>query len=261
MFGFLIFNKGNRKRTTLLLLIFFTVFRLSAQKGETVLGRYVSPEGDTLPYQLYTSSGMDSLKRYPLILWLHGKGERGNDNEKQAYWTKKWLPDSLEKHSYKSFLLSPQCSKDRMWNHYDKFAKAITFDTITPEIQITLMELLEELEQQLPIDTTRIYIMGISMGGFGVFDLITRFPKRFAAAIPICGGADPQMSDSLLKTPIWAFHGEVDELVDKRHTIVPMEKIKDEEHLLTIYPKINHGCWKNAFLEPELLKWMFSNRK
>lgn len=249
------------KRCSLLIWIFLTVFRLSAQKGETVLGLFISPDGDSLPYQLYTSSDMDTTKKYPLILWLHGKGERGTDNEKQVYWTKKWLPDSLEKEAYKSFLLSPQCSKDRMWSNYDKLATAIKFDTITPEIQLTLLDLMDELKQKYPIDTTRIYIMGISMGGFGVFDLISRYPDRFAAAIPICGGADPQMSDSLLKTPIWAFHGEIDELVDKRHTIVPMEKIKDEEHLLTIYPKVNHGCWKNAFLEPALLQWMFSKRK
>jgi predicted peptidase len=99
--------------------------------------------------------------------------------------------------------------------------------------------------------------MGISMGGFGVFDMITRYSDRFAAAAPICGGADPKQKENLLKTPIWAFHGEKDVLVDKRHTIVPMEKLKDENHILTKYPTTGHDAWNKAFKEKELLRWMF----
>jgi len=235
-------------------------FRLSAQKGETVLGQFVSPSGDSLPYQLHFSSAIDTTKKYPLIIWLHGKGERGVDNEKQIHWIKNWLFDSLELSNYKSFVLSPQCSKTEVWSNYDKTAEAIKYDTITPEIQKTLINLIDEVVVNYPIDSNRIYMMGISMGGFGVFDLITRYPDRFAAAIPVCGGADPNKTESLLKTPIWAFHGEVDEIVDKRHTLVPMEKIKDEQHLLTIYKGTNHNAWIKAFKEKDLLRWMFQQK-
>ena len=180
---------------------------------------------------------------------------------KQTTLIKKWLPDSLEKENYKSFLLAPQCSEDRMWSVYDKLANEITFDTITPEIQKTIISLIEEVSLKYPIDTTRIYIMGISMGGFGVFDMITRYSDRFAAAIPICGGVDPKQKESLLKTPIWAFHGEKDDLVDKRHTIVPMEKLKDENHLLTKYPNTGHDAWNKAFKAKDLLRWMFGKER
>lgn len=249
-----------RYKLVFIFLIF--TFRLSAQqKGEIVSEVYVSPSVDTLPYQFRISSGMDTTKKYPLILWLHGKGERGNDNVKQTTLIKKWLPDSLEKTNYKSFLLAPQCSEDRMWSTYDKLAKEITFDTITPEIQKSIMLLIDELSSKYPIDTNKIYIMGISMGGFGVFDMITRYPNRFAAAIPICGGADPKQKENLVKTPIWAFHGEKDVLVDKRHTKVPMELINDSTHILTTYPTTGHDAWNHAFKEKELLRWMFKQAK
>ncbi len=245
-------------RYNLIFLFLVFTFRLSAQqKGETLLEVYVSHSSDTLPYQLHISSGMDTVQKYPLILWLHGKGERGADNEKQIHWIKNWLFDSLELSNYTSFVLSPQCSENRMWSNYDKLAKEITFDTVTPEIQKSIISLIEEVSLKYPIDTTRIYIMGISMGGFGVFDMITRYSDRFAAAIPICGGVDPKQKESLLKTPIWAFHGEKDDLVDKRHTIVPMEKLKDENHLLTKYPNTGHDAWNKAFKEKDLLRWMF----
>ena len=245
-------------RYHLIFIFLVFTFRLSAQqKGETIFGIYVSTSADTLPYQLHISSGMNTVQKYPLILWLHGKGERGADNEKQTFWIKNWLFDSLELSSYTSFVLSPQCSENRMWSNYDKLAKEITFDTVTPEIQKSIISLIDEMSIKYPIDTARIYIMGISMGGFGVFDMITRYSNRFAAAIPVCGGADPKQNENLLKTPIWAFHGEKDVLVDKRHTIVPMEKLKDENHILTKYPNTNHDAWKIAFKEKELLRWMF----
>lgn len=249
-------------RYTLFLIFIIFTFRLSAQqKGETVSEVYISTTSDTLPYQFYFSSGMDSTQKYPLILWLHGKGERGNENQKQMTLIKKWLPDSLEKTNYKSFLLAPQCSEDRMWSKYDKLADEITFDTSTPEIQKSIISLIDELSSKFPIDTTRIYIMGISMGGFGVFDMITRYPDRFAAAISICGGADPKQKENLVKTPVWAFHGEKDLVVDKRHTKVPMEKIKDSNHILTTYSTMGHDAWNKAFKEKDLLNWLFGKAK
>lgn len=248
------------KPLTILLLLFLSI-RLSAQqKGEFVSGSFVSETKDTLPYQLYVSTGLDSTKTYPLILWLHGKGERGNDNKKQLTLIKKWLPDSLDK-SYPGFILAPHCPVDRMWSRYDKLADKITFDTITPEIQKSIISILDTLSEKYPIDTNRIYIMGISMGGFGVFDMITRYPDRFAAAIPICGGGDPEMKVKLLKTPVWAFHGEKDAVVDKRHTIKPMEVLKDEDHILKLYAKTGHDAWNNTFKEKELLKWLFLQKK
>lgn len=258
----MIFDSIKSMRYTLIFIFLIFTFRLSAQqKGETVSEVYISSSSDTLPYQFLVSSGMDSTQKYPLILWLHGKGERGEDNQKQMTLIKKWLPDSLEKKEYKSFLLAPQCSEKVMWSNYNKLANEITFDTITPEIQKSIISLIDDLSIKYPIDTTRIYIMGISMGGFGVFDMITRYPNRFAAAIPICGGADPKQKEKLIKTPIWAFHGEKDAVVDKRHTIVPMEKIKDSNHVLTTYATTGHDAWNKAFKEKDLLRWMFTQEK
>jgi predicted peptidase len=249
------------KNWLVLLLVLVTAFRLSAQqKGETVSDVFVSSRNDSLPFQFVASEGMDTAKSYPLILWLHGKGERGRENAKQMTLIKKWLVDSIQKENYKSFILAPQCNETEMWSNYDKLAKQISFDTITPEIQNSIMELIRDLKLNYPIDTSRIYLMGISMGGFGVFDMVTRNPGYFAAAIPICGGADPNQAEKLVKTPIWAFHGEKDAVVDKRHTVVPMEMIEDSTHILTKYPETGHNAWIKAFKEKDLLRWMFGQK-
>lgn len=245
----------------LFLLLVFSSRLFSQSTMHSKPGIFVSKNSDSLPYNLLVPSHLDSTKSYPLILWLHGKGERGSDNQKQMTLIKKWLPDSLSKEDYKSFLLAPQCSEDRMWSNYDKLANAITFDTITPEIQISIMELISQIKTQYKIDNDRIYIMGISMGGFGVFDMITRYSNYFAAAIPICGGADPSKSKELTETNIWAFHGEKDNVVNIRHTKTPMEIIENENHKFTSYPTKGHDAWNSAFKEINLLKWLFRQKK
>lgn len=259
MFGYSICNSF-LKSFTLSIILCFQLFRLSAQGGEIVSDIFVS-EKDTLPFQFISPGNTDTMQKYPLVIWLHGKGERGTDNKKQMTLIKKWLPDSLQKDKYKSFLLAPQCSEDRYWSNYDKLADKISFDSITPEIQITLMKLIDSIMVQYPIDPNRIYIMGISMGGFGAFDLITRYPDFFAAAVPICGGADPRMADEISKTPVWAFHGDKDNVVNKRHSVLVMKSVEDANHKFTLYSETGHDCWNKSFKEPLLLQWMFYYNK
>ncbi len=243
------------------LFLLFTIFTFplfAQEKCKSISEVFVSSKNDSLPYQLLLPPTVDTAKSYPLILWLHGKGERGEDNEKQMTLIKKWLPDSLAKEEYHSYLLSPQCSADRMWSNYDKLAESIGFDSITPEIQLSMIELINKVKIERKIDDNRIYIMGISMGGFGVFDMITRYPNYFAAAIPICGGADPHQSNRYVQTNIWAFHGEKDNIVPIRHTEIPMKKIEDRSHIFTTYPTKGHDAWNKAFKEERLLKWLFN---
>lgn len=264
MFGCLICNNVYLKmnKFSFLLIVFLFSNRLSAQpKGDFVSDIFVSSKNDSLPYQLIPPTNFDSTKNYPIILWLHGKGERGNDNKRQIATIEKWIFDSLANENRQAYLLAPQCSSNRTWSNYDKLEQQITFEKDTPLIQNSIIELLSQVQLNYPIDSTRIYIMGISMGGFGVFDMITRFPNRFAASIPICGGADPKKVKELKETPIWAFHGEKDNIVDKRHTIHTMNLLQDENHLLNTYPNIGHDVWKKAFKEPELLHWLFAQKR
>lgn len=262
MCGCLICNKKVSLRTLLFFLISLNSIRLSAQqKDEFVSNIFISESGDSLPYRLYVPMDIHADSIYPIIIYLHGKGERGVDNEKQLHWIKKWLPDSLKAQNKKAFILAPQCSADRYWNNYDKLAENITFDSVKPEIQKSLIELIDTLQIKFAIDKKREYLIGLSMGGFGVFDLITRYPNKFAAAISICGGADPNQSQFIKQTPVWAFHGQKDAVVNKRHTIVTMNKVKDESHILTLYENMNHGIWQKAFSEPDLIKWLFSNSR
>lgn len=259
MFGYSICSSF-LKSLTLSIILCFQFFRLSAQGGEIVSDIFVT-EKDTLPFQFISPGNIDTMQKYPLVIWLHGKGERGMDNKKQMTLIKNWLPDSLQKEKYKSFLLAPQCSEDRCWSHYDKLEDKITFDTITPEIQMTLMKLIDSILVQYPIDPNRIYVMGISMGGFGAFDLITRYPDFFAAAVPICGGADPRMADEISKTPVWAFHSDKDKVVDIRHTSLIMSILNDKNHKFTKLENTGHDAWNKAFKEPDLLNWLMQNDK
>ena len=124
-------------------------------------------------------------------------------------------------------------------------------------------KLLDFIEKKYSIDPTRRYVGGLSMGGMGTFELVARNPDYFAAAFPICGGGNPDWSDLLKTTPFWIFHGEDDGVVSvdfsrKMHEALSAEKASVR---LTIYPEVNHNSWDNAFAEPDLMHWLFSNKR
>jgi predicted peptidase len=133
-----------------------------------------------------------------------------------------------------------------------------------PSRQMRLLtELLESLEKEYPIDRDRLYVMGLSMGGFGTWDIIERYPQRFAAAAPICGGSDETLAARIAGVPIWVFHGDTDTAVPvaRSREMVKALKAAGGKPRYSEYPGVGHNSWTPAFNEPELLKWMYGQRR
>lgn len=230
---------------------------------------YVSAEGDTLPYRLLIPKNYDSEKEYPLVVFLHGSGSRGTDNDSHLFhpW-RMFVADSI-RDKYPAFVLLPQCPSNVAWqNRAEADKKVSEFDVPKkdePSRPLQLMnELVDKLISEKHVDTKRVYIMGLSMGGFGSFEAIERWADKYAAAVPICGGASLVSAASYCgKTAVWIFHGAEDDTVpvELSREIYKMLKEQECDVRYTEYPNVKHTSWHNAFAEPELFQWLFSKQK
>jgi predicted peptidase len=225
---------------------------------------------DTLPYRILYPLDFDKSKKYPIIFFLHGSGELGNDNKAQltlggALFVKKKIREDFQ-----AIVIFPQCSKNSFWsnvgrrteNNREYFAYK-TGGEPTKDMDL-LLQLINQFKTNPNVDNTRMYAMGISMGGMGVFELLRREPGTFAAAVVICGGDDPSNAEKYGKdVSVWVFHGAEDNVVPVSSSVVVAEKLKElgNEVKLTIYPKVGHSSWDDALDEEELLPWLFSKRK
>lgn len=218
---------------------------------------------DSLPYRLLYPLHYDKHKKYPIVLFLHGAGQRGTDNETQLTGVPKALTDSAGREKYPCFILAPQCPKKDVWVKFPAFPQSIqTTPLPSPAAQAAITQL-ELLLKQLPIDKKRVYIIGYSMGGEGTFDFLTRRPNLFAAAIPICSVADTARANLIYKTPLWAFHGDQDEINDVKYTRLMIDALKKHNGTprYTEYPGIKHNnSWAKAYNEPGLFDWFFSQK-
>lgn len=225
--------------------------------------------GYKLPYQVMYPENYDSSKRYPLIVFLHGAGERGNDNQKQLFHGKQFLIDNF-KVDYPAIVIAPQCPADDYWSNVLRneidgktyFTFGIT-DNATRSME-TLVGLINWWLSSGLIDTGQVYAGGLSMGGMGTFELLWRMPNTFAAAFPICGGTSlDKLSLYADNTAIWIFHGEVDNVVSPDFSRKAFQKLKELgcDVKYTEYEGVNHGSWNNVFAEKELIPWLFNHKK
>ncbi|MGN6617919.1 MAG: prolyl oligopeptidase family serine peptidase [Ilyomonas sp.] len=228
------------------------------------LNQYISDKGDTLNYRMLFPD-YDTMRRYPLIIFLHGSGERGNDNEAQLKWGVLNFATDQMMISHPAIVVAPQCPAGDRWSNFSR-----TPNSTEMHLQPTPakpMQLLRALIQQLiktsPVDTNRIYITGLSMGGFGTYDAIARYPDLFAAALPVCGGGDASKAASFAHIPIWNVHGAEDASVDPRNSWDMMEALmKAGAHPgFTQYPEVGHFSWLGAYSDPLILEWLFRQRK
>jgi len=205
------------------------------------------------------------------VIFLHGSGERGNDNEKQlTHGAELFLRDSSRKR-YPAIVVFPQCSANSYWSNVkivtDGASGKRKFQYLTnskPTVAMNLlMNLMDDLKRKVSIKNKKIYISGLSMGGMGAFEIVRRRPKLFAAAMPICGGANPETAKDILKTKWWIFHGEKDDVVNSQYSKDMAAAILNEGGAakLTIYPNANHNSWDSTFAESNFMQWLFSNSK
>ncbi len=219
-----------------------------------------------LNYRLYKPKNKTE-ELYPLVIYLHGGGQGGDDNLKQLDKVVYFFTQAGLQKKYPSFVIAPQCPLGKQWvntkfkarpfDHYDqsKIAESPEFIMLTKVIGI--------LFQKYPIDKNRIYITGFSMGSSGTWDFISRHPHLFAAAIPMSGVSDTSTVNKIIDIPIWAFHGENDDIAPVRLN-VDMQRLINKAGgncKLTIFKGVGHGCVKQALDYPGLEDWLFMQKR
>lgn len=226
-------------------------------------GHEKSVDGMRLPYRLFTPRDYDASKSYPLVLLLHGAGERGSDNVQQVKYG--FSTFTLERNQGRQpmFVVAPQCPANTQWVNtpWEDGAYSVAQTPISAPMKV-VVGILDELEKNYSIDAKRIYVTGLSMGGFGTWDLISRFPDRFAAAVPICGGGDPSKAAALKTMPIWTFHGDEDDVVPHAGTLVTAQAIHDEGGVVkfTTFAGARHAIWDGVFRTQAVVDWMLAQR-
>jgi predicted peptidase len=234
---------------------------------------------DTLRYRILYPENYDSKKSYPLIVYLHGAGFRGNDNERQLggsapYYGagKDFLKDRFRK-KFPELVVFPQCPADSMWFKippgppYDTTAafnhQMNTLALSTPERLVKLLT--DSLAEHQIADRKRIYLGGTSLGAFGTYDLIIHYPGYFAAAFPICGQANVELYPKRAAgVPVWIFHGAIDDVINRwpdRSLIKALHHSGAKNAKYTEYPGLKHDIEASVFAEPELFPWLFSFKK
>ncbi|MGZ0709983.1 carboxylesterase family protein [Coraliomargarita sp. W4R53] len=224
---------------------------------------YTSTDGKSLNYRIHLPKNIDTKKTYPLVLFLHGAGERGSDNTKQLKHGAKNILSYAQKNDMPVIIVAPQCPAGEQWVNTPWGADAHTMpEAPSASMQLTI-ELLKELQSTLPVDTTRIYATGLSMGGFGTWDVVQRRPETFAAAMPICGGGDTAMAQKIKNVPIWVFHGGADNVVKtkrSRDMVAALKKVEGNVKY-TEYEGVGHGSWGKAYSDEAALKWLLGQQK
>jgi predicted peptidase len=194
-------------------------------------------------YLLYLPKDYDKQESWPLLLFLHGRGERGDDLEL----VKRHGPPKLiaAGREFPFIVVSPQCPTGQWWE------------------PIELLALLDELARAQKVDPDRVYVTGLSMGGFGTWRLAHYAPERLAAIAPICGGGEKYWVKEFAHLPTWAFHGGKDALVPPERSQVMVDEMKKEggQPKLTIYPEAEHDSWTETYENPALYEWLLTQRR
>lgn len=224
---------------------------------------YKDAAGKTLPYRILKPEKIESGKTYPLVLFFHGAGERGNNNDSQLRHGISTFATPANREKYPCFVVAPQCPANVRWVEVDWGLLSHKMPA-EPSMAMTLaLKLVDQLAAKLPVDKSRIYVTGISMGGYGTWDAIQRRPDLFAAAMPICGGGDTAEAPKLKNIPIWAFHGDKDTVVKPQRTQNMIKAITDAggKPKMTLYPNVQHDSWTATYANPEVIAWFFSQKK
>ncbi len=244
--------------------LFLVICMLVLSEIQAQQQNFIVSNGKKLPLQEYVVGG-DYEARLPFILFLHGAGERGSDNLAQ---TKVGLPilmQTLKTAGLEHYILwAPQCPSDQRWTDVDWKAIEHTMkNNPTWPMQVLMNGIDSLVANSTTIDTTRMYIVGLSMGGYGTWEYIARQPYRFAAAMPVCGGGDIVQAMKSNKTAVWAFHGKADNVVPYENSVRMVnatKKVNTNVHLIS-YPDVKHDSWNKAFAEKKIVRDFISIRK
>ncbi|MVN90385.1 carboxylesterase family protein [Mucilaginibacter aquatilis] len=263
-----------KKYFTLLLMVCTCCFsQLNAQSFANFKKEVYQTSKDTLAYRILYPENFNPQKKYPVLFFLHGSGERGNDNEAQLRNGGHVFLEEKFRKQHQAVIIFPQCAKESFWanaiitrNAKNNAPTSIVFTTNKQATSAmhALESFVKHMLKEDYVNTKQVYIGGLSMGGMGTFELLWRKPKVFAAAFAICGGAHPETAKKYArKVPVWIFHGAKDDIVPPIFSQQMYDAIKANggDAKLTIYPNDNHNSWDSALAEPGLFNWLFSHQK
>ena len=255
------------KKNVFFIVIIFYSFDTISQKRDKIdfLKLQFSIDNKSINYRLLKPY-YETTDNVPLVIFLHGSGERGNDNEMQLIHGANFFLKETEKKEFNSYVILPQCPKNNRWSSHKVDPWVFGHHHKTKDVShygSLVIKLIESLIKNNNIDSDRIYISGLSMGGYGTFDLVSYRPDLFAAAAPICGGADLDLLKNALDVPFWIFHGDADSVVPVEYSQNAFKLLvsKNNKHRYTEYKDVNHNSWDYVFKEEDYFKWMFSKSK
>jgi predicted peptidase len=258
-----------------MLAVYILLFSIAANAQDFSAYKYASfARGDgQLPYRILYPLNFDTTRAYPLVIFLHGAGHKGDDNEIQLNIGGAFFLRNENRTRFPAIIIFPQCPAADSWAYFEN-----TLDSATglaknwyfpfrnrPQPPIALLKgLLDSLRTLRTIDTNRVYIGGLSQGGMGVLDMIARYPAYFAAGFPMCGaGKEKTAANFAGQVALWFFHGGKDDIVPpsfSRDYYKRLQKLHADVKY-TEYPGVFHNCWGNAFGEKDLLPWLFSKSR
>lgn len=233
------------------------------------LKTFTATNGTTLPYQLYLPKNMDPTKEYPVFIYMHGLGSVGTTGN-HIYSTVANILRVVENSAYKDdvIMIAPQHAKGQSWVDVDYKPGTYTYDnTPISKCLEAAKELFDKCFDELPVDTSRVYGYGGSMGAFSLFYLATMYPDFFAAIVPVAGGCDPTKASVLKDLPMWVIHGDADKavnIVGSKTMVENIQALGGTNAKLTVLKGIGHHstkCFSNAAETPGLIDWIFSQKK
>lgn len=266
-------------RTTLLiLLILLSISSIAQNADNNARARYAKAVftdsvGTRLPYRLYVpeaartcgnEAASDREKKYPVILFLHGAGERGHDNEANLSYIDKVFASERFQKEHPCYVIVPQCEENFRWCETDW---TLPYHMMPEKMSVYLSaanELLDSIAALPDADPNRLYVTGMSMGGFGTWDIITRYPNKFAAAMPICGGADETKACRIKGVSIRAFHGSADRLVKverSRNITRAIKACGGTKIEYTEFQGMGHLIWDKVYSNYGNLEWLMQNSR
>lgn len=226
---------------------------------------YTNDEDLKMPYRLFLPPNYDTQKEYPILIYIHGAGSRGDDNLKQLRsWVAGWMDEKVQT-EHPCIILMPQCPVKQKWVNVPwKNGSYVFKDTPISKPMKLVKEVVDKVINENAVDRNRIYVMGCSMGGYGTWNFVMHYPELIAAAVPICGAGDPSMAKEIKHLPIWAFHGDKDPTVPlsgSTDMLKALTSFKDNKTRLTIYKGVGHNSYEMAWKDTELIEWVFSQQK
>lgn len=229
----------------------------------TVPKAYTNASGAVFLYRWAEPARLVPGKAYPLVVLFHGAGERGADNVAQLRWGADEILGHMRANGIEGYFVAGQVPAGKQWVDTPWANTSHRMDPKPSETMALAFELLDKVVAECPVDRSRVYATGISMGGYGTWDAIQRRPDFFAAAMPCCGGGDAHLAWKIRDVPVWAWHGDRDATVPvcrSREMVAALWAV-DGRIRYTEVPECGHGVWIPAYASKEALKWLFDQKR